>query len=217
VDWATVEASFRDELAKIAEVSLAGLSPKTLLAQKPAPPFETPGLTRAMSILDRYEQQTKTAAPRIPFTGDLPQVNRVVGRKKRKTEGEGVVEQGKSLGGHLIGGMGIGRLAGEFAHGPHPRMSPARIHSNKWWATAAGGGIGAAEFARKRLAEHFRARMEAKGQKKTAAMMPTPGLRLMASQKVGKKVTNRALRSGPTLGSVTRKSHVAGTKQFGVL
>lgn len=222
MDWARIEAGFYDELAKIAEVSLSGLSPQALLGQKPTQPFSTPGLAKANSILDRYEQlqqpqAVKMAAPRVPFNPSLPEFNRVTGAKKKgKKEERTTVEQGKSLAGHTLGGMGIGRLVGEMAHGSRvPLNDKARqaLHGKRWWGAVAGGGLGALEFARKRTAEHLARRRE--GHSKTAATMPTPGLRLMASRKVGTKITSRPLRSGPTLGAVTRRDHVGGIKNFG--
>jgi hypothetical protein len=216
VDWDLVQAAFRDELEKIGEVSLAGLSPQILLAQKMAPTFETPGLAKAMGILDRYEQQrVKLAAPQVPFNPNLPQINRVTGARKRKKEETGAVEQGKSLAGHTLGGMGIGRLVGEMSHGPKVPLKEAAkqaLHGKRWWGAVAGGSIGAGEFARKRIAEHL-----SKKKEKKAGALSTPGMQLRAARQVGTKITSRPLRSGPTLGKLTRGDHVAGTKKFGVL
>lgn len=216
MDWDLVQAAFRDELEKIGEVSLVGLSPQLLLAQRTAPTFETPGLAKAMGILDRYEQQqVKLAAPQVPFNPNLPQINRVTGAKRKK-KGEKVtaVEQGKSLAGHTLGGMGIGRLVGEMAHGPKVPVGEAAkqaLHGKRWWGAVAGGAIGAGEFARKRVAEHM-----AKKKEKSAGALTTPGMQLRASRQVGSKITSRPLRSGPTLGALTRGDHVARSKKFGI-
>lgn len=64
MDEATKRGLF-DELMKISEISLNGLSPETILSQKPPPPMETPGVTKALEILDRAEAK-KTASVSTP-------------------------------------------------------------------------------------------------------------------------------------------------------
>jgi hypothetical protein len=52
-----LQSGFFDELAKIG-VSLAGLSPETLLSQKPPEPLETPAVSKAIQILDLAKEKT---------------------------------------------------------------------------------------------------------------------------------------------------------------
>jgi hypothetical protein len=47
-----LKKGFFDELRKIAAISLHGLSPETLLNQKPPEPMETPGSRKAMDAID---------------------------------------------------------------------------------------------------------------------------------------------------------------------
>lgn len=62
--WEAVRRGLFDELQKIGAVSLSGLSPETLLNQKPPEPLETPGSKKAIEIIDRAA--TKTAALSSP-------------------------------------------------------------------------------------------------------------------------------------------------------
>jgi len=162
--------SFIDELEKLGEIDLAGLSHESVMrASTQAPTFETTGLSKAMRVLDRYASMPKTAAPRVPFNPDLPQFNRVTGAKRKKKDKADAVERGKSLGGHVIGGAGAGRFIGEFAHGPKAPISQAAkaaLHGKKYWGTVAGAGVGLTEFARKRLVEHLNRKKEESKEKK---------------------------------------------------
>src|SRR5512142_485818 len=95
-----------EELTKLGEIDLTGLSHETVMRHaQGAPPMETPGLTTALKVLDRYQaqQMPKIAAPVVPFNPDLPHINRVTGAKKRKKTDASTVERTKSLGGHVIG------------------------------------------------------------------------------------------------------------------
>lgn len=220
--WDVVQAAFEDELTKIGAISLTGLSPQTVLERgQPAQPMETPGLSRALAILDRYEAATaipKVAAPSVPFNPSLPEINTLTGSKKTKkrkrrkslqTQEEKVIERGKSLAGHTLGGMGVGRLLGEFAHGPSPVASASKMHANKWWATAAGGGLGALEFARKRVRESIKRK---KALQKAAAVGGTPGFspaqKLKAERQVAApaKTIGRFGAAGPSALSRIAKS-----------
>lgn len=49
---AALKKGFFDELRKISAVNLNGLSPETLLSQKPPDPMETPGSKKALDVLD---------------------------------------------------------------------------------------------------------------------------------------------------------------------
>lgn len=210
MDWARVKVAMRDELEKIGEISLSGLSPRTVVERgQPAPPMPNAGLDKAMRMLDQLDAaqaMPKVASPHIPFNPDLPQVNRVTGGKKRKKEKPSAVERGKSLGGHIIGGAGAGRFVGEFLHGSKAPVSAAArqaMHGKKYWGTIAGAGVGAAEFARKRIRERIAARKAAK--EKKAAAFVSPALQLKNSRQVGAAI-NRTTLAGPSPRAVTRKA-----------
>lgn len=199
MDWGRAHASFLEELEKIAEVSLAGLSPKTLLAQQPAPPMQTPGLAKTMAILDRAEM-LKTAAKKKRKAPDVdaarhvvPGISALAGASKDEPKGK--YDSAKSGVLHGLAGLTGGSAVGEFASGPAAKRTFLRSRRMRWYGGAVGLGVGAGEFARK----HHKARKAAKEQAKTAAVMPTPGLRLMAAQKVAKPQISRPLKSGPTI------------------
>lgn len=221
--WDVVHAAFADELMKIGQISLAGLSPQTVLERsQPAPPMETAGLSKALAILDRYEAATampKVAAPRIPFNPNLPEINTLTGaKKKRRKKGEepAVLERSKSLAGHTLGGMGIGRLAGEISHGPTaPATAAAKqaLHGKRWYGAVIGGGVGAAEFARKRIAESVRRKRELQ---KAAAVSGiagfSPAQKLKAERQTGAlgKTMGRFGASGPSALTRIAKSSFKG-------
>lgn len=173
--------AMRDELSKIAEVSLHGLSPQTVLAQKPAPPMETPGMQKALAVIDRMQmnktaaRKRQSAAPTLSNAPYLPQGQASEGSK---------LDRAKSLGAHTLGGMGAGRLISDFT----PHGAP---QSRKFTAMAIGGAVGVADYLHKR-------HQQKKQVAKTAAVA-SPGLHLMASQKVGK--LTQTLKKGPSLKS----------------
>lgn len=182
-------------LVKIAEFSLHGLPPETVMEQMaPAPPMETSGLARAMAILNRYKVeagQEKMAAPQVP-TALAPGLNDLSGAKKEKDRT--MVGETKSLGAHVVGGGAAGRMTGwaTARHLPTTEAAKALHHSRQWKGMMAGAAIGGAEFARKRLTEKYRARKE-----KTSAVgaITSPKIALKASQQTGKIFTG--IKKGP--------------------
>lgn len=172
MNWDHIRVGFIDELSKIADVSLDGLSPETILEKgNPPPPMETSGYDKAKAILDRVES-VKTAARKKPMeygTG-MPEYGRLARPGQSGLSG---TDKALSASGHVVGGMGIGKLMAEYSHGlkgakPSPRMGAA--------AMTVGGALGGARFVQKRLQERRMA--------KTSAA--TPGMALKASQQVGK-------------------------------
>lgn len=209
--WDIVRAGMLDELSKIAEIDISGLSPQNALeAGRPAPPMETEGYTKALRIIDRAkmmgtQSMPKTAAPRVPFNPNLPQINRLTGAKKKGKEQQTTVERGKSLAGHTLGGMGVGRLVGEMAHGPHAPVSAAAkqaLHGKRWYGAVAGGAAGAGEFVRKRIME---ARARAKEKTSMVGGISSPAVALQASRKVARRPT-LARTAGPSI-----KSQIGGS------
>lgn len=171
MNWEHAHAGLLDELSKIADVSLDGLSPETILERgNPPPPMETPGYDKAKAILDRV-QMSKSAGRRkaSDFGTGMPEFNRL---SRPMQPGMTGTDKALSAGGHVVGGMGIGKLMAEYSHGlkgakPSPRMGAA--------AMTAGGAIGGARFLQKRLQERRMA--------KTAAF--SPALQLKAAKQVG--------------------------------
>jgi hypothetical protein len=205
--WDAVQAGMRDELEKIAEIDLSGLSPRTVIERgQPAPLMQTSGLDKAFRVLDRYdaEQAVKTAAPFIPFNPDLPQVNRVAGKRKKKSADPSVAERTKSFAGHVVGGAGVGRMAGwaTARHLPTTEAAKKLHHSRQWHGMAIGAGIGMTEFARKRIAERMAAK---KDSEKNAAAFTSPGTQLKNSRQVGAQ-PNKTTLSTPGPNAISKRA-----------
>jgi len=190
MNWDASMPAFVDELRKIAGISISGLSPETVLNAPKAEPMETPGLDKARSILAKAEM-FKTAAKKKPkpiIAGySLPTVS------ERAPVQRNAWDAVKPAAGHTLAGMGAGRLISEFR--PGGASSKA-----KFVGMAAGGALGAADYAYQKL----RARQPAV---KTAAA--TPGMALKASQQVGKVTQSRSL--GATLRKFTPTIGKRGT------
>lgn len=179
--WDVAQEAFVDELQKIGEYSLAGFSPQSLLEKgQPAPPMETPALSRANAILDRYEasRMQKVASPRVsnvmlPGVQTLTSTDR---RGKKQKVHVVVADRAKSLGAHALGGAAAGKLVGEAI--PHLKASRIAVRRGGRLGVAIGAGLGAAEFGRKRVAERIAA-------SKTKHAMVTPKGSLRASSNTG--------------------------------
>ncbi len=87
-----IPISFFDELRKIAEINLAGLSPRTLLSMKSPEPLETPGARKALDLIDMAEAR-KTASILSPALSlrASQKVGQPVTKKPKK--GPGLKEQ----------------------------------------------------------------------------------------------------------------------------
>lgn len=173
-----------DELSKISGIDLRGLGPENMMSGAPPEPMPTPGFDKAQDILGRA-QQMKTAAPLGDAYGQgVSQSRELMRPNQNDSKSERNV---KSFGAHLIGGMGIGRMVTEFAHGPHVEGS----HKAKWYGMAAGGAIGLGDYAAHRYARHKR--LKASMEK----LSFSPGMALKATSQVGKVATK--VKVGPSL------------------
>jgi hypothetical protein len=115
MDWTTLRAAFRDETEKIAEISLAGVSPQAAEGLH-RPPMETQGLDKARRILAKAEM-LKTAS-----------------EKKRS-----LPLPSRALAAHVIAGGTIGRMLAEMSF--QKSVSPTR----KTIGTLLGMGAGVAD------------------------------------------------------------------------
>jgi hypothetical protein len=197
VNWDRVHESFLDELEKISEISLAGLSPQAVSAVQPAPPMETSGLSKALAILDRANSMPVKLAARRTSNFDHPGAPTI--SRSSKSEPTGGYDSAKSGVLHGLAGLTGGGAVGDFvgqARGKN--FNVARKYRFK--GSLVGMGVAGAEFARKQ----FKARQEAK-QKVAFAGAGTPGQLLNAARHVGTTVTRRPKASGPTLRSLTPK------------
>lgn len=105
-NYIQVLSAFDEELRKIGEVNLSGLSPTTVLSQKPPEPFVTPGLDKAQQILSRAIMDKQAS------------------RLEDKHEKQ--VRAVRQAGSHTLAGAGIGRLLAGLSFkkdfGPSPRQ-----------------------------------------------------------------------------------------------
>lgn len=159
MDWEGIQQGFWDELGKIAEVNLSGLSTKTLLDYPQAEPMETPGLQQARRILalaDQYrpaiEGAEKSAAASHGVRPDrLPSITVLVGKRK-KQEKPDKVDQAKRVAGHALAGAGAGKFLHDWTESAiqtgkktTDRLAPRY----KLLATTGGAALGLAELGRK--------------------------------------------------------------------
>ena len=198
-----VHAAFLDELEKLSEVSLAGISHEAVQRMaSPAPPMETAGLSKALNVMNRYDQMRKVAFLDRVNNPDLPHMQRVTGVKKRKkNQSQDVAQQTGSAAAHTLGGMGAGRMLADFSHGP-TYVPSEFMHGRRWKGMAAGGTIGALTYAAKRLSKH----RAAKKLEKKAALVGagTPKQLLRFGRQTG-LTQGHGLKSGPSIGRLATK------------
>ena len=204
MNWDGTRTGFFNELAKIAEFSLRGLSPETVMEKsQPPPPMETPGFDKARNILARASQ-TKTAASR--------HVQRVLplqpGIGKLTHQGdESSPEQAKSVAGYGLAGLGTGgALHKAYSSMPKVYESMNRPMSDAAKFTAGarnnaignklmlgGAAVGAGYGAYRAHKKSQRAQMDKKGTMTKLSTLLSPAIALKASKQVGKlKVTPSA-------------------------
>lgn len=174
--WDRLLASFEDELEKISEFNLSGLSAQTAMSASQAPPsMPSVAYEKAKSVLDRYDEMQKISE-NLQFAGALLQ-----NRPRDQSDTSQPVRDVKSLGAHAAGGAGLGALAGRMSFLPG-KVAPAAhaMHNRTWYGTAAGAALGAAEYGRKKI--------QSRRHEKQASAQ-TPAGRLKAAKQVGSFAT----------------------------
>jgi hypothetical protein len=191
MNWATFRTGFYDELSKIAEISLHGLSPETVLEKsQPPPPMETPGLAKAQAILDKV-QTIKTAARLRGSALGLPQYQSMGSSGDAPQTG---VDKAKRMGVHAVGGVGIGKLMTEFGNHIHNVATKAPTPLKPSSKTSligmgAGGLLGLANYART-------AHREKKMAKVSGAFL-SPAEQLKSTRQVG--TVKQEITQGPSM------------------
>ncbi len=175
MDWPTIHIGFFDELSKIAEINLSGLSPETIMEKgQPPAPMETPGLAKAQAILDRA-QTTKVAAKKTRVQGSAIGAPHYLALGKSPDGPEPTtLDKVKKVGINAIGGMGVGKLLTDYGHSlknakPSPRVMAAGM--------TAGGLLGLANYARTSHRE--------REFKKSAGTFTSPAEQLKSTRQVG--------------------------------
>lgn len=203
MDWARMQTGFFDELRKIAEISLHGLSPGTVLEKsQPPPPMETPGLSKAQAILDRA-QSTKTAARLRGSAIGVPEYRNL--GKAPAGPPPTVTDKAKKIGVNAVGGMGIGKLMTEFGNHIHNMATKAPVPLKPSSKTSligmgVGGALGLANYARN-------AHREKKFSKVSGAFL-SPAEQLKSTRQVGTQ--KQDIHSGP---SIKAQIPLVGRKQ----
>jgi hypothetical protein len=113
MDWATLKAGFRDELSKISEVNLAGLSAETLMNYPQREPMPSAAYEKAQAILAKVQPggAEKTAGPRPDV---LPMFKRLT-RRKENDPPPTKSDKALNYGGHVLAGTGAAKFVGDAA------------------------------------------------------------------------------------------------------
>jgi len=207
MNWAPLLDGMSDELGKIAEFNLRGVSPQTVIEKgQPAPPMETPGFDKARDILTRASM-AKTAASRHVRRA-LP-LQPGVGKLTHQGD-DSANEKAKSVAGYGLAGLGTGGALhkaysmvtpGVYEGMHHPDLSAmqkytAGMKNNRIGAglavggTALGAGYGL-------YRQHQKAQASKKAEMVKTSTLSSPGMALKASQQIGKKKISPSI-SGPS-------------------
>ena len=197
MNWDAARAGFEDELFKIADVNLRGLSAETVMkASQPPPAMETPGFQKARDILGRASMMKTSASRHVTGSGSalgLPQIQRM---KDADQKDPSLAGRATSLAGHTGAGAGVGRMVGFMAHGPHlTEANKKSLHSKQWYGTAIGAGVGAASYLGRKAYQGHQAKKKAELTK----LSTSPAQSLKATQQVGgMRTTTGSSGPGPT-------------------
>jgi hypothetical protein len=163
MDWTAFKRGFDDELQKISEVNLTGLSAETLLSYPKPEPMPSAAYEKAQAILAKVQPLGTEKTSAIRPDRMEPGYDAVLSDKKKQTKSEV-----KSVGAHVLGGAGAGKFLHDWVdtgrmaftkpkinvpylrpQGPKPASPRA-----KFLAITSGALIGAGEYGRKRLKKH---------------------------------------------------------------
>jgi hypothetical protein len=187
VNWDRIRAGLEDELYKIAEVSLAGLSANTVLNYPAPQPMPSAAYEKAQAILQKaqqfqslsapQEEEEKEAAARTPDS--MPGMERLLRLRRRRQVDEpppGKMEKVKSFAGHTIAGAGTAKFVHDWVDAVHHATKNTTDHHAspraKALAISAGGLLGTAEYFRK---QHRKKKWE-QGKLKASTVLGTmPG------------------------------------------
>lgn len=202
MDWASTRAGFLDELVKISEVDLRGLSPEAAMGSAP-PPAENMGFQKARAILDlAASSQEKTAAPKVrrALATGHPGIGKLMDQGDSSAN-----ERAKSVAGYGLAGAGAGKVVSELGtRSPWASrwagQNPARLAhlGHIGWGAMAGGTALGAGYGLYRQHQKAKQRMMAK-----ASAVLSPGIALRSAQQVGKM--KNVVHSGPGI-----KHQIAG-------
>lgn len=158
MDWDALKRGFEDELQKISEVNLSGLSAETLLSYPKPEPMPSAAYEKAQAILAKVPPSVEKTAKVRPDRMEPGYDTVLSDKQKAKSEV-------KSLGAHVLGGAGAGKFlhdwvdTGRLAFSKPKIKVPYRVPQGpapaspraKFTAITTGAALGGLEYARKRL------------------------------------------------------------------
>lgn len=207
MDWSVIRHSFIDELEKIAEFNLSGLSPENVMkGSTPPPPMETVGFSKARDILGRAQMTKESGTKQVKRM--LP-TNPAIGKLTHQGD-DSSSEKAKSVAGYGLAGLGASKaIHGLGASMPsvyhateHPSLDPHVRFANKARLNAVGHGMMLGGTALGLGYGIHRQRVKAK--QRAAEMSKTsmtPGTSLKASQQMAKPINK--VKAGPSLKTQT--------------
>lgn len=112
--WRVVQVGFRDEMRKISEVNLSGVSAETLMNYPQPEPMPSAAYEKAQAILSRVgsvktEGVEKTSGPRPDV---LPQLRRLA-RRKDGDPPPNDLDKAMAYGGNILAGAGAAKFTGD--------------------------------------------------------------------------------------------------------
>lgn len=210
MNWSATRQGFLDELEKIAEFNLSGLSPENVMkGSTPPPPMETVGFTKARDILGKA-QMAKTSSTR--HVKRMLPTQPGIGKLTHQGD-ESKAEKAKSVGGYGAAGAGLGKLTSEvvlkspmarrWAEASSKNLSKADLAkrvgkmSDLGWGGMVTGGLGGLAYGAHRL--HTKAKQRKEAEMTKVSM--TPGTALKSSSQVARPMKN--IKSGLSLKTQT--------------
>lgn len=183
MNWAAIRAGFEDELYKIAEMSLAGLSSETLLNYPRPEPMPSAAYEKAQAILQKVRSNFPDAGVEKTsrIRPDLMEPGPDAMLSKSKSE-PGATAQAKSFGAHVLGGAGAAKFMHDWVDTGRQAyqkpvtktvgkifkkkitMPPAPANpKTKFLVMSGGAALGLGEYARKRIVKAHRAKHHSEG------------------------------------------------------
>lgn len=167
--WDFMKISFLDEMTKIADIQLHGLSPQTVLNAKQPEPMETPGLDKARRVL-QVADTLKTAS------------------EKTENKYKKIRDEIKPI----LTGMGAGGMLSILSLKPGTNVPVSGL--KKTVGAALGGTIGYVDH---KIIEDLKKHESGAKEKKSASMV-TPAMLKAKASKVG-KLKIKTGPTGPTI------------------
>jgi hypothetical protein len=155
MDWRLAREGFRDELTKIGELNLSGLSAETLMSYPQPEPMPSAAYEKAQAILAKVGPiKTEGVVKTSQFRPDmLPQYKRLA-RRKAGDPPPDKIDTALGYGGNILAGTGAAKFTGDAVDKVREAVT-GKTFSTKTKAIILGAGA-AAGLANKLRKEHRR-------------------------------------------------------------